>query len=215
MKYSGIKYLTPVLILVLYSCKKSNVQGGGNVTLHVSEFKTNLPIAGAKISLYTQGAFDFWTCGCYVADLLLTGQTDSKGDFTVSQDNFNKANMGIEIEKNLYIPGGGENNTTQFTLCAIETIRLRLLEVNPHPELTYLAMNIKGETQSQYLVYNSENIWPKGTIDTTLTLNVYGEQLNTFTMLINDSSFNTVDTLGPFKIFVSRTDSSNVKEIDF
>src|SRR5216683_4478059 len=117
MKNSVIKYLIPALLLVLFSCQKSNMQGSQTnqtVTIHVLEFKTNRPIEGANVSLFDKGPFDFITCGCYLSNLLLQGHTDSKGDFTVSQDIYSKASMGISVDKTLYIATTGDNKTTQF-----------------------------------------------------------------------------------------------------
>ena len=214
MKNSGTKYLMPALILVLFSCQKSNMQGNQTVTLHVSEFKTNRPIEGATVSLYDKGTFDFLTCGCYESNLLLQGQTDNKGNFTVSQDILNKVNMGISVSKEPYIETGGDNTTTQFTMSAVEFIQLHLVKVNPYPGLSDIILTYRGETDQIMPVQGYIGL-PQGITDTTLAVVAYGEQINTFNMQILDSSNKTIANPGPFQINVSRTDSSNVKEIDY
>jgi hypothetical protein len=214
MKNSGIKYLMAALIPVLFSCQKSNMQGNQTVTLHVSEFKTNHPIEGATVSLYDKGTFDFLTCGCYESHLLLQGQTDNNGNFTVRQDVLNKVTMGISVVKEPYLAAGGDNSTTQFIMSAVETIQLRLVKVNPYPGLSHIILAYCGETDQTMPVQGLFN-FSQGITDTTLTVFAYGEQTNTFNIKIIDSSNNTIANPGPFLINVSRTDISNVKEIDY
>jgi hypothetical protein len=213
MKNSGIKFLIAVSLLVLFSCQKTNMQGSQTVTIHVSEFKTNRPIDGADVALFDKGNFDFLTCGCYESDLLLQGKTDYKGDFTVSQDIFRKANMGISVGKVLYIGTSGDNTTTQFTLSAVEQLQLRLVKVNPYPGANIILLQYKGETDQVIGTGNDYLVFRPEMTDTTFALPAYGEQINTFTLTIKDSAGHTIASPS-FQIPVSASDNS-LKEITF
>jgi hypothetical protein len=153
------KFLRCVLIIAVTgllntACKKSDsVPPVYYTTLKVLEFKTNLPLAGAKVEIYKCTKHGFG--GCSDISLLRTLSTDKDGNF---QFDSKLDVFFVNASHQQYWDGssGGETlwgdllPVTNIYLAPVAYTKIHLKKVNPHASGLSMVLNVKPDSSTLY-----------------------------------------------------------------
>ena len=187
---------------LLISCKKSE---SNLTTITVVEFGTNKPVAHAQIDLY-QGENCTWGLCTY----LKVGEVgvDENGNAHIPE-NIGKigirANGYFEI-KYFFLKG------QVIALDLIGQVKIHCRKTNSYPAGSTFGVNIQGENISdrypiREYVYKSDHAdfyFPVNG-DSTIITKAFGEQVNSITWFVLDSSGTSIMFGGPLQIAVPRT----------
>lgn len=130
--------------MLFVSCKKNSTEtpAGTTYVIKVKEHKTNMPLPGVKISLYRCSNYDA-VFGCRSKSLFASYSTDSKGEYTISQGDLNRANEGIILSKSQYWDIGGGTGETPMEPEAWVQIVLKASKI--YPDTSIFSIKTTGE----------------------------------------------------------------------
>ena len=161
-----------MLSLLCCACSKQdeNIRQQQQQTNHVFsvyEYKTNIPIEGATVALYTCTRYDA-VFGCRNTGVSTYKLTDSRGQCSFSDAEY-RADEGIKITKAGYWTQGG---STQNFLQPEALLNLRLIRQNNFPDSSYISIQVAGEFGKV------SSLTFKAPSDSVVTLKVFGNQNN-------------------------------------
>ena len=120
-------------LTVLRSCTKSfiNSSRGDTYLMTVKEYKTNIPLAGVKISLYRCTDYDN-IFGCQSKSVFETRSTDHNGEYIFTSREFSQTDQGIILSKLEYRDiGVVKDNVCSFNMLnQINHLKTLLYEKN-------------------------------------------------------------------------------------
>ncbi|MBA3648589.1 MAG: hypothetical protein H0W62_08565 [Chitinophagales bacterium] len=166
-------FLLVCIFSLLVSCKKTSLEDIN--LMKVKEFKTNIPLPGVKISLYTCSNFDL-EFGCQSTSLFATHTTDSKGEYTFTQKELNQATQAITLSKAQYWNGYGGTGERQMEPEA--WVRIALTASKAYPETSIFEIQTIGELG----VGGSQSF--KAPIDSIINFRLIGNEMNNVTWVL-------------------------------
>jgi hypothetical protein len=202
---SNLPILAAAIIVNAYACTKTNSQQ--TLTVTVKEYKTNLPIQGAKIDFYRRGTFDFWTCGCYTNELFSEQYSDARGTCSAILPAGSSPLNEITFDKPGYysMPVQTGENLVE----AYGWLRYHLVPANIY-KTQIVTIHLTSELNSTA----NPDISLTYPMDSVYQVNAFGGQINTITWTVNDSTGTRIYAGGPLKLEVGKTDTADV-EINF
>lgn len=139
------------------------------VAIKIREYKTNLPVSGAKFSTYYCKHYDAEFGNCLEKVLLSSCTTDDNGTCNCSYPK--RAFEGITIEKPMYWTNYLKSDNFEFMIQPQAWVKVNFITNNGYPSTTTLFIKIEGE-----LRYTQEYIQPANTSNKILTL--FGNEEN-------------------------------------
>jgi hypothetical protein len=199
IKKQKMKKLTAIILIsFLFACKKDTVEQ--TTTVIVKEYNTQIPIAGAQVTLLKCAAFF-----CIVYNTIYTTSTNANGDAQIPQSKFNEATEGMQIYKKGYwlkLSKGGINY-----LNPEGWISLRLLNTRNYPPGSYLDLSVIEERRDD--PYGSRT-YVRAPVDSIALIKAYGAQLNTIKWRVYDAANNVIRTDTSIQVQVSKTDTTRI-----
>jgi hypothetical protein len=193
------------LLILLFICTISCRRSGDKMTnLKVVEYKTNKPVSGAIINLYTMGEFDN-DCHCWSTKPLLKKQTDENGVCLIGNSDFNQAQTGITLSKENYWPVGNPffvSRQTTYEMAYIGQLKLHLIKSNAYPETATLGIVCKGEQVNS--ITSPFTYYPLP-VDSSFTMDAFGGQINAVCWTVYDSSYTVISSGGPLSVDVAKS----------
>lgn len=127
----------------MVSCKKTPADGSAETdyVIKVKEYKTETPLQGVKISLYTCSRYDA-VFGCQQTALFASHVTDAKGEYTITGNELTRANEGIVLSKTQYWERNG--GTGENLLEPEAWVNLSLKAKNSYPDTSFFALRSTG-----------------------------------------------------------------------
>jgi hypothetical protein len=205
-----------IACIVITGCKKSSPH---YESYQVLEYRTNTPIAGAKVLLFKcLGGGEGTPCTNSVFDSLIT---DSNGGFQFAS---NGVHMIVAEHQNyIYGHSGDDVPLGDVYLSPLAHTKAHLKKVSVHDPALHLDINVSGDQNTVPDVFN--NISPlffkysfNMPNDTTVILNSYGNNNNTLLWYIGKEVSpgldSLVEKLGSQQYYINRFDTA-VVEIDY
>ena len=164
-------------LTVFISCKKSsdNSSQGDTYLMTVKEYKTNIPLAGVKISLYKCTNYDN-VFGCRSKAVFATHSTDQNGEYAFTLGELDQADQGIVLSKTQYWDMGGGQGDVLMEPEAIVNLTLKTSKAYPDTSLFEL------KTTSEFGIASFETfIAPK---DSTFNYRLFGNEKNKINWIV-------------------------------
>jgi hypothetical protein len=161
-------------VIMLVCCKKSNTNPADIVQqMRVLEYKTNTPLAGVKVDMYSCIPPPGMTA-CDTGHLIFSGLTDTNGIIATSQ--FYHAAFGITLTKDNYItaPGGAGDRY----MYPAAYLRLHLIKDSAYADTTAFVYYTDSTLRSGAGAYTSITPPPA---DTIISLQLPGDSTYTIT----------------------------------
>jgi len=191
-------------LTVLGSCKKSfdNSSQGDTYLMTVKEYKTKIPLASVKISLYKCTNYDY-VFGCQSKAVFATHTTDQNGEYAFTSGELNQADEGIILAKSQYWDMGGGQG--EILMEPEAKVNLTLKTSKPYPDTSLFELKTTSEfgtasfqtfmapedsTFNYRLFGNEENV---------INWIVYTKDLNCYQYCIEDTLASGSLTLNPRK----------------
>ncbi|HSD13654.1 MAG TPA: hypothetical protein VLB74_03320 [Flavobacterium sp.] len=125
--------------VLLVFCSTSDDEGYHVVK--VKEYKTNLPLSGAVVNLYTCGNYDF-EFGCDKS-LFMTLTTNDLGECHVSQSDYANASEGITVSKAQYWERDGRYGENYIEPEA--WVKVNIKNINNYPNPSFFVFKTRSE----------------------------------------------------------------------
>jgi hypothetical protein len=199
-KFLGGVFIIVVASLLNAACKKIDfVPKIAYTTLRVLEFKTDLPVADAKVKIYECKKYSFGSCSD--VSLLRTLTTDKDGNF---QFDSKLRVFEADASHDQYWDGGsGAQPITDIHLIPIAQTKIHLQKINTHSQDALLHIFFCGLHYS----YNQVE-------DSTVIIESYGNSDNSIDWYFTDDRGNkiTTETSGQVPIYyINRFDTASVE----
>jgi hypothetical protein len=177
---------------LITGCSKSTggAQEERRYEFEVLEYKTNLPIAAAKIDLFACIQYDA-VFGCRSTGIVSSKLTDANGHCSFTATEYNKADKGIRVSKAGYWSQGGGSGKNYLVPEA--SLSLHIVRDNNYPDTSYMSVSINGPFGISFLSF-------KAPADSIITIKAFGNENNdtkwsVFTRSPECFMFCTADTL--------------------
>lgn len=187
-------HIIPILFSILFitSCTKSidRDEVERQYEFEVLEYKTDMPIAGARIDLLMCTKYDA-VFGCRSTGILSSKLTDTKGLCSITASEYDKADKGIKISRGGYWTEDGRSGKNYLVPEAL--LSLHVKKQNNYPDTSYMAISISGPFGISFLSFKAPS-------DSIITIKAFGNENNNtrwsvFTRSPECFAFCTSDTL--------------------
>lgn len=165
-------------LTVFSACKKSssNFPQGNTYLMVVKEYKTNIPLAGVRISLYRCSKYDN-VFGCQAKSVFATRSTDQNGEYNFTQSELNQANEGMILSKSQYwdLAGGGQGDVFMEPEAMVN---LTLRTSKSYPDTSIFELKTTGELgNASFKTFRA----PK---DSSFNYRLFGNETNTINWVV-------------------------------
>ena len=163
------RFILFLFLNLLYACSKSDDVAPPQPAhvFEVLEYKTNIPIAGAKVDLYTCTRYDA-VFGCRTTGIFSSKITDAKGLCSFTNTEY-KADEGVKVSKSGYWTREGGVKTY---LQPEAFLNLHIKKQNNYPDTSYISIEISSEMgQVSFLSL-------KAPADSIINIKAFGNQNN-------------------------------------
>lgn len=201
-------FILSLVAFAAVSCKKSSTPAQENTYLMtVKEYKTNIPLAGVKISLYKCTDYDN-VFGCLSKSVFATHTTDENGEYSFTQGEINQATEGVILSKSKYWDMHGGPGLVLMEPEAM--VNLTVKASNTYPDTSIFELNTISElgngnaeifnapkdTSFNFRLFGNEtNIinWVVYTKDTKCLQYCIRDTLSLGSLILNPQKFETLD----------------------
>jgi hypothetical protein len=177
------------------SCTKDNQKPTVNqetVNIHVEEYLTKAPLAGATISLVKY--YIDYSCFCQMEETYLTKQTDQNGDCQILKSDFDEPGNRMYTSKDSFWSDEtdtGANKETRIELQKMGQVWVHIVKTNNYPVLSNFHIDLSGAVPGSVVKAFSSVPLPS---DTTITMAAFGGQTNRIHWKVVDNG--GADSLG-------------------
>ncbi|WP_373517175.1 hypothetical protein [Pricia sp.] len=162
-------------LTVFNSCSSDSSTQEDTYLMTVKEYKTNIPLAGVKISLYKCTNYDN-EFGCQSKAVFATHFTDQNGQYAFTSSKYSQVNEGIILSKSQYWDMQGNQGEIPMEPEAI--VNLTLKTSNAYPDKSLFQLKTTGELGSASF---ETFIAPK---DSTFSYRLFGNEINTINWIV-------------------------------
>lgn len=140
--------------------------------VEVYETGTNMPVEGARVKLSRCTKYDF-EFGCQAVGVFASYSTNSDGVARIKNEDYNKADEGIMIEKSGYWPQAGGQGRNEISAEGWITANIKRVNTYPDDKRFYLFV-----ADEKHLVTTGIKVAEVLQHDTTVTFKAFGAQAN-------------------------------------